>query len=139
MTSLSPLLSHCRGGVLRPPRRDPGGTPGNAPGGLYVEAFYSFVLIKSRFILCTGTLYRVFFFTYDSPVVALDGSAGDLWDVENVSREVDASERRANEGGVKEKVEKTSMAGVLNPVACFHLGDVILFTVDTRHYPLYDL
>lgn len=81
----------------------------------------------------------MFFFTYDSPVVALDGSAGDLWDVENVSREVDASDRRANEGGVKEKVEKTSMAGVLNPVACFHLGDVILFTVDTRHYPLYDL
>lgn len=75
-------------------------------------------------------------------MVGLDGSAGDLWeiaDVENVSREVGANDRRANEGDVKEKVEKTSVTGVLNPAACFHLGDVILFTVDTRHYPLYDL
>lgn len=81
-------------------------------------------------------------FTYDSPVVGLDGSSGNWWetaDVENVSREVDANDRRAIEGDAKEKVGKTSGAGVLNPAACFHLGDIILFTVDTRHYPLYDL
>lgn len=79
--------------------------------------------------------------TYDGPVVGLDGSAGDLWefpDVENVT-EVDVSVRKANEGVVKENMGKTSVTGVLNPAACFHLGDVILFTVDTRHYPLYDL
>lgn len=75
-------------------------------------------------------------------MVGLEGSAGDWWEiagVENVGRDRDTNERRANEGDVKEKVEKTSVTGVLNPVACLHLGDVILFTVDTRHYPLYDL
>lgn len=74
--------------------------------------------------------------------MGLDGLAGNWWEiagVENVSREVDADDRRADEGDVKEKVERTSMAGVLNPVACLHVGDVILFTVDTRHYPVYDL
>lgn len=74
-------------------------------------------------------------------MVGFDGSAGDLWefpDVENV-REVDVNERKANEGDVEENVGKTNVTGVLNPAACFHLGDVILFTVDTRHYPLYDL
>lgn len=75
-------------------------------------------------------------------MVGLDGSADDWWeiaDVENVGRDRDTSERRDDEGGVEEKVEKVSVTGVLNPAACFHLGDVILFTVDTRHYPLYDL
>lgn len=75
-------------------------------------------------------------------MLGLGSSAGDFWeiaDVENGSRERDANDRRANEGDIKEKVEKTNVNGILNPVACFHLGDVILFTVDGRHYPLYDL
>lgn len=28
--------------------------------------------------------------------------------------------------------------GFLNPTACLHLGDALLFTVNTRHYPQYD-
>uniref|UniRef100_A0A087XIS7 Uncharacterized protein n=1 Tax=Poecilia formosa TaxID=48698 RepID=A0A087XIS7_POEFO len=33
----------------------------------------------------------------------------------------------------------SSVAGVLNPTTCLQLGDVLLFTVSTRHYPLYDI
>lgn len=43
-----------------------------------------------------------------------------------------SSSRRATKGD-----ESTN--GVLNPTACLHLGDIILFTVNTRHYPQYDL
>ncbi|XP_061576517.1 uncharacterized protein LOC133442524 [Cololabis saira] len=28
---------------------------------------------------------------------------------------------------------------VLNPTTCLHLGDILLFTVDTNHYPQYDV
>lgn len=69
-----------------------------------------------------------------------DVYSGDLLeiaDVDNVSRGMDY--RWVNQEKNKEKERKTSVNGVLNPAACFHLGDVILFTVDTRHYPLYDL
>lgn len=52
---------------------------------------------------------------------------------------MNSSSRRGNKGDVEENVREISVTGVLNPTACFHLGDVILFTVDTRHYPQYDL
>lgn len=65
--------------------------------------------------------------------VASDGSNSEG------GRETNSSSRRANMGDVKEKVRDTSTTGVLNPTGCFHLGDVILFTVDTAHYPQYDL
>ncbi|XP_044059103.1 uncharacterized protein si:dkey-103g5.4 isoform X2 [Siniperca chuatsi] len=65
-----------------------------------------------------------------------------LWEitkVENIShggREMNSSSRKGNKSDFKEEVRET---GVLNPTTCLHLGDVILFTVDTRHYPQYDL
>ncbi|XP_051254705.1 uncharacterized protein si:dkey-103g5.4 isoform X3 [Dicentrarchus labrax] len=68
-----------------------------------------------------------------------------LWEVnkvENISqegREMNSSSRRANRGDIEEEVRGTSVTGVLNPTACLLLGDVLLFTVDTRHYPQYDL
>ncbi|XP_035765652.1 uncharacterized protein si:dkey-103g5.4 [Neolamprologus brichardi] len=37
------------------------------------------------------------------------------------------------------KGRRPSISGVLNPTACLHLGDVILFTVSPRHYPQYDI
>ncbi|XP_036006035.1 uncharacterized protein si:dkey-103g5.4 [Fundulus heteroclitus] len=30
-------------------------------------------------------------------------------------------------------------SGVLNPTTCLHLGDILLFTINARHYPLYDV
>lgn len=69
-----------------------------------------------------------------------DVYSGDLLEmaeVDNVSQGIDY--RWINEEINKENKRKMSVNGVLNPAACFHLGDVILFTVDTRHYPLYDL
>lgn len=64
-----------------------------------------------------------------------------LWDENNSEggREMNSSSRRGNKGDIEENVREISVTGVLNPTACFHLGDVILFTVDTRHYPQYDL
>ncbi|XP_024910791.1 uncharacterized protein si:dkey-103g5.4 isoform X2 [Cynoglossus semilaevis] len=36
------------------------------------------------------------------------------------------------------KKEVTNIVGVLNPTTCLHMGDVLLFAVDKRHYPEYD-
>lgn len=75
-------------------------------------------------------------------IYLLDSYSGDLWetaDVENASREAAFTNGGTDEEDEKESMRKTSVTGVLNPAACFHLGDVILFTVDARHYPLYDL
>lgn len=66
-----------------------------------------------------------------------------LWEVnetENISygrRDMNSSRTRGNKSDVKQ--EMRSATGILNPTACLHLGDVILFTVDTHHYPQYDL
>lgn len=66
-----------------------------------------------------------------------------LWEVTKVGnishggREIDSSRTGGNKIDMKEEVR--SVTGVLNPTTCLHLGDVILFTVDTRHYPQYDL
>lgn len=50
---------------------------------------------------------------------------------------MNSSRMRGNKSDMREDVR--SVTGVLNPTACLRLGDVILFTVDTRHYPEYDL
>ena len=62
-----------------------------------------------------------------------------LWEVTEVDggRDMNSSSRRGDKRDVTEEVRE--IAGVLNPTACLHLGDFILFTVDTRHYPQYDL
>ncbi|KAF1394028.1 hypothetical protein PFLUV_G00022250 [Perca fluviatilis] len=69
-----------------------------------------------------------------------------LWEVTEVEnssrggREINFSSRKGNrQSDVKDEVRETIVNGILNPTACLHLGDVILFTVDTRHYPQYDL
>ncbi|KAK9520852.1 hypothetical protein VZT92_020711 [Zoarces viviparus] len=68
-----------------------------------------------------------------------------LWEateVENISGEkieMNSSSRKRNKSDTKEDVKDTSVTGVLNPTTCLHLGDVILFTVDTRLFPQYDL
>ncbi|KAK6297050.1 hypothetical protein J4Q44_G00331920 [Coregonus suidteri] len=33
----------------------------------------------------------------------------------------------------------SSSVGILNPTACLHLGDILLFTVSRQHYPQYDV
>lgn len=75
------------------------------------------------------------------PYAVFLGSYSDvLWEfanVENISqggRENSSSTRR-NKGHVKDN----GVTGILNPTVCLNLGNVILFTVDTRHYPQYDL
>ncbi|KAJ4935626.1 hypothetical protein JOQ06_017157 [Pogonophryne albipinna] len=63
-----------------------------------------------------------------------------LWEVtkvENISHE--GRENDGNKSDVKEEIRELSVTGVLNPTTCLQLGDVILFTVDTHHYPQYDL
>ncbi|KAG7479263.1 hypothetical protein JOB18_021861 [Solea senegalensis] len=60
--------------------------------------------------------------------------------VENISHvgmEINSSRMRGNKNDIKK--ESRSVTRILNPTACLHLGDVLLFTVDTRHYPQYDL
>lgn len=54
--------------------------------------------------------------------------------IENIShagREVKWSE---DEGEIL-----SGVTGVLNPTTCLHLGDILLFTVSTDHYPQYDV
>nr|XP_046244755.1 uncharacterized protein LOC124059056 [Scatophagus argus] len=68
-----------------------------------------------------------------------------LWEVtgvENISqggREMNSSSRRGNRRDIEEEEKEMTVTGVLNPTTCLHLGDVVLFTVDTRHYPQYDI
>ncbi|XP_060902571.1 uncharacterized protein si:dkey-103g5.4 [Labrus mixtus] len=68
------------------------------------------------------------------------GNVSDVNDVENISpgRNDNPSSRKGHKGDKKEARE-TSVNGVLNPTTCLQLGEVMLFTVDTRHYPQYDL
>ncbi|KAM8904381.1 uncharacterized protein AB9W97_008057 [Spinachia spinachia] len=68
-----------------------------------------------------------------------------LWEVtddEHMSgegMETNSSSGKGNKSDTKEEVKNTSATGVLNPTTCLRLGDVVLFTVDTRLYPQYDL
>ena len=50
---------------------------------------------------------------------------------------MNSSRMRGSKSDMKEEVR--SVTGVLNPTTCLHLGDVILFTVNTHNYPQYDL
>ncbi|KAM3615726.1 uncharacterized protein V6R79_006907 [Siganus canaliculatus] len=53
--------------------------------------------------------------------------------------EINSSSVTGSEKDIKEEVEEVGTSGLLNPTACLHLGDIMLFTVDTSHYPEYDL
>ncbi|XP_041849904.1 uncharacterized protein si:dkey-103g5.4 isoform X3 [Melanotaenia boesemani] len=57
--------------------------------------------------------------------------------VENTSyggRDINSRKWRGDESDM----EESSLSGVLNPTTCLHLGDILLFTVNTLHYPQYD-
>ncbi|CAJ1065477.1 uncharacterized protein si:dkey-103g5.4 isoform X1 [Xyrichtys novacula] len=76
----------------------------------------------------------------DPVLLVLGSDSSIIWDfneVESIShgRESNFSGRKGNKGDISERSE----TGVLNPTTCLHLGDILLFTVDTRHYPQYDL
>lgn len=51
----------------------------------------------------------------------------------------DTEMERGDKADINGKGRRPSISGVLNPTACLHLGDVILFTVSPRHYPQYDM
>lgn len=51
----------------------------------------------------------------------------------------DTEMERGDKADINGKGRRPSISGVLNPTACLHLGDVILFTVSLRHYPQYDM
>lgn len=68
----------------------------------------------------------------------LEGDSDVLWkDVEAAN--ISLVRREINSSRSNEEARETSLNGVLNPTTCLHLSDVLLFTVDTRHYPQYDL
>lgn len=140
---------HCRDGLPGPPRRDPGSASRNAPrhaARLELRCATTQLFIYLLFIYPLGQTKKQARVFYRAGCVLLrrflDAYWGDLSElagVGNVSRGVEVNKRRGiPEGGV-EKERKAGVTGVLNPAACFHLGDVILFSVDTHHYPLYDL
>jgi len=60
-----------------------------------------------------------------------------LWEV--TEGHIDSSSRKGNKSETNEEERDSRVTGVLNPTACLHLGDVVLFTVDTRRFPQYDL
>lgn len=131
----------CRVGVPGPPRGDPGSASGNAPRhAARLERRCAptqlFVYLLSANALSSSP-WRVF--SYGGFLDAYSGDSSGLADVENASRGAGANKRRVDPEGGEEKERKAGVSGVLNPAACFHLGDVILFSVDTHHYPLYDL
>ncbi|XP_033488068.2 uncharacterized protein LOC117260235 [Epinephelus lanceolatus] len=67
-----------------------------------------------------------------------EGDSDVLWkDVEVAN--ISLVRREINSSRSNEEARETSLNGVLNPTTCLHLGDILLFTVDTRHYPQYDL
>ncbi|XP_076832108.1 uncharacterized protein LOC143477416 [Brachyhypopomus gauderio] len=42
-------------------------------------------------------------------------------------------------GSTSRSVKNRGIAGVMNPTACLHLDDILLFTVSKQHYPQYDV
>ncbi|XP_054650319.1 uncharacterized protein si:dkey-103g5.4 isoform X2 [Dunckerocampus dactyliophorus] len=48
-------------------------------------------------------------------------------------------ENISNDAGDSSKRWTNRPTGIVNPTACLHLGDVLLFTVSTQHYPFYDI
>ncbi|XP_034556228.1 uncharacterized protein si:dkey-103g5.4 [Notolabrus celidotus] len=65
----------------------------------------------------------------------------DFSDDENISheREDNFSSRKGDKGGNGGGMRERSVTEILTPTTCLILGDVLLFTVNTHHYPLYDL
>ncbi|CAG6003331.1 unnamed protein product [Menidia menidia] len=53
--------------------------------------------------------------------------------------EIDSGKWKEDESDIVEKVKLSKVSGVLNPTTCLHQGDILLFTVDTHHYPQYDM
>ncbi|XP_077467722.1 uncharacterized protein LOC144083614 [Stigmatopora argus] len=57
------------------------------------------------------------------------------WDTQTMEN-ISSGGSRIPESKTDESSE--SLGGILNPTTCLQLGDVLLFTVTTRHYPQYD-
>ncbi|XP_072247735.1 uncharacterized protein [Leuresthes tenuis] len=53
--------------------------------------------------------------------------------------EMNSRKWKEDESDTLEKEKLSRLSGVLNPTTCLHLGDILLFTVSTRHYPQYDI
>lgn len=67
------------------------------------------------------------------------GFSANLWEVTTVSQELrDMNSSSSSRTRSAEDVEEP-LNGVPNPTACLHVGDIILFTLSTHHYPEYDL
>lgn len=70
---------------------------------------------------------------------SLGGFSANLWEVTTVSQELrDMNSSSSSRTRSAEDVEEP-LNGVPNPTACLHVGDIILFTLSTHHYPEYDL
>lgn len=66
----------------------------------------------------------------------------DYENVGNSSHEAEESDFlkwRNNRRKSMEEGEVSSGTAVLNPTICLHLDDILLFTVNTRQYPQYDM
>lgn len=152
LISSSLLLSDCRGRLPRPPQWPPKrasatvachNTAGHSELSWFVTTKQYVLIFKTQLTMNTLSISHNDCI-YKSAVSVLEGSSDVLWDinkVENISqvgKEMNSSSRRGNVADIEEELREISVAGVLNPTTCLHLGDIILFTVDTRHYPQYD-
>ncbi|XP_040929476.2 uncharacterized protein si:dkey-103g5.4 isoform X2 [Betta splendens] len=65
----------------------------------------------------------------------------DVWLEAVVKNISDGEKTSSNMRGSRYNLQEDmrSVTGILNPTACLHMGDVIMFTVNARHYPQYDL
>lgn len=70
----------------------------------------------------------------EGPLLILEEEADFLLGITNVGNVSHGSGE--NKSDLKKEV--TNIVGVLNPTTCLHMGDVLLFAVDKRHYPEYD-
>lgn len=146
-TSWSLLLSDCSGRLPRPPQWPPKGASESVlchHTATHSELSWSVtsILLWNRGnnecmihqeLLQWRKPNGVFFFL---------GSYSDvLWEfasVENISQG-DGEKNSSSARRIRGDIENSGVTGVLNPTVCLNLGNVILFTVDTRHYPQYDL
>ncbi|XP_036935202.1 uncharacterized protein LOC119008697 [Acanthopagrus latus] len=62
-----------------------------------------------------------------------------LWELNEVENMSEGSGAMISSSRRGDKGDTATVTGVVNPTVCLHLGEVILFTVNTRHYPQYDL
>ncbi|CAL8361243.1 unnamed protein product [Merluccius merluccius] len=75
-------------------------------------------------------------------VETTDGDSGTTWEGhqdKNTSDEGGASNSIGLGGGRGHFNDEPGISGVMNPTACLQLSDVLLFTVNTQHYPQYDI